>query len=555
MRILRIFAVLALAGCMTAVSSAATIEKKRIEIENNGEAVAVIAAEPGYYTSLANHASRWLRGEGIPAVTTPVESLSSTLEKAKIAFLVGFDSPSAAVIAQLKAFRARGGRLVVFYSSSPALAALMDVKVLGYAKAARPGQWSRMDFAAKYPAGLPDKILQTSTVLQRAEPLKGRGRVLATWSDRQGRPSRDAAWIATAGGYWMTHVLLADGDEALKARLLATLVGSVAPELWDAAEAKKRDDSAVAALRAFAAAQTSRKGEIHAVWDHSGCGLYPGDWPRTMRVLRSSHVTDLFINVAGAGFAHYPSTVLPRSKTFVQEGDQLKACLAAAKDSGIRVHAWILCFTATRAVPGRLDDLRKKGWLLNSRDGKPSEYLNPANIEAQACILATIDEILAKYPVHGIHLDFVRWYERAAKPANAAETITRFVAKARAHVRRPAWLTTAVLGKYPACVASVGQDWISWIDSSLVDYVVPMDYTEDLAKFETFILQHSSSKTRARHTIAGIGVTANESRLSAMQVIRQLQLVRRYSLAGAALFDLDTTLEKQILPYLRLGMW
>jgi hypothetical protein len=26
-------------------------------------------------------------------------------------------------------------------------------------------------------------------------------------------------------------------------------------------------------------------------------------------------------------------------------------------------------------------------------------------------------------------------------------------------------------------------------------------------------------------------------------------------MAGVALFDLDTTLEKQILPYLRMGIW
>ena len=39
------------------------------------------------------------------------------------------------------------------------------------------------------------------------------------------------------------------------------------------------------------------------------------------------------------------------------------------------------------------------------------------------------------------------------------------------------------------------------------------------------------------------------------QVIRQNLLVRRYGLAGVALFDLDTTLEKRILPYLKMGLW
>ena len=55
--------------------------------------------------------------------------------------------------------------------------------------------------------------------------------------------------------------------------------------------------------------------------------------------------------------------------------------------------------------------------------------------------------------------------------------------------------------------------------------------------------------------IVGIGVTANESRLDARQVIEQINLARQYGFAGEALFDLDTTLEKSVLPYLRLGIW
>ena len=112
-----------------------------------------------------------------------------------------------------------------------------------------------------------------------------------------------------------------------------------------------------------------------------------------------------------------------------------------------------------------------------------------------------------------------------------------------------------MLGKYPACVASVGQDWVSWLDANLVDYAVPMDYTEDNARFETYLAQHASSKARARRTIVGIGVTANESRLDARQVIAQINLVRRHGLAGVSLFDLDRTLETDVLPYLKLGIW
>ena len=188
--------------------------------------VAVLAHDPGYYTSLAKHVQRWLAQHEIASDLAAPDGMSAALADAKVAFLVGFDAPTDAEMKAIEAYRARDGRLVVFYSSSPRLAALMGVKVLGFAKAAYPGQWSRMDFSVNFPEGLPRSVLQTSTVLQKAAPLPGKGRVMATWSDRAGRPTGDAAWISTSAGYWMTHVLLADGDEALKAQTLAAMVGA-----------------------------------------------------------------------------------------------------------------------------------------------------------------------------------------------------------------------------------------------------------------------------------------------------------------------------------------
>ena len=517
--------------------------------------VAVLAHEPGYYTSLSKHIQRWLKGHGIASVVaTPAEN-AAALRSAKIAFVVGYNEPTDAEIAQLSSFVKRGGKLVVFYTASPALADLMGVKVLGYKTAPYPGAWSRMDFDTSSIPGCPKAILQTSSVLQCAVPVKGRGYAMANWMDRKGKPSGDVAWIKTSAGFWMTHVLLADGDESYKSTLLAAMCGYVDNSLWNAEIFAAKERERATALRTIAVRQNPRKGEIHAVWDHSGCGLYPGDWKRTIELLKASNVTDLFVNVAGSGFAHYASSVLPRSKTFGQEGDQLAQCIAAAKGSGIRVHAWILCFTATRATPDRLEDFRKRGWRLKDRDGRLTEYLDPSNAEVRARLLDAMSEMRSKYKVDGIHLDFVRWYERSVKPGDATTVITRFVAEARRRVKHPCWLTTAVLGKYPACIASVGQDWDSWLSANLVDYVVPMDYTESMPQFESFVRQHATVSSHARRTIAGIGVTANESRLDAKSVIDQINLSRRYGLAGNALFDLDVTLEKQILPYLRIAIW
>lgn len=517
--------------------------------------VVVAAREAGYYTSLARHLQRWLGSEAVSADLTSGNNLAAALASAKLAFLVGYDRPGAGELAALKAFRARGGRLVVFYSSSPELARMMGVKPRGYAKAGYPGQWSSMTFTAAAPQGTPGRILQTSTVLQRAQPADAHSRTIAYWCDRNGKNTGEPAWIESAAGWWMTHVLLADGDEKLKARFAAALVGAVLPARWNLRDSLSRAAAEHRRTQQLARAEQLRPGEIHAVWEQSGCGLYPGDWPRTLRVLSASGVTDLFLNVGGAGFANYPSKILPGSKILREEGDQLAACLKAAQGTGIRVHAWFYCFNATRASAATLQSFERRGWRLRDREGRLTEYLDPSNAELRRHLLDAIGELTAKYRLDGVHLDFVRWYERSVRPPDAALSVSRFVAAARLRVAKPRWLTVAVLGKYPSCVASVGQDWTSWLHANTVDYVVPMDYTGDNTVFESYVRDHAQFKSHAWKTIVGIGVTANESRLDARQVLEQLRIVRRYRMAGAALFDLDTTLEKNILPYLRLGAW
>lgn len=240
-------------------------------------------------------------------------------------------------------------------------------------------------------AGVPAKVQQSSSNLLAMAPVVGQSRVIAWWHDRQGQRN-DAAWLASPSGYWMTHVMLADGDAAAKAQLLLALAASYDRSLWvpaaqkimgaaskvggsggaaglqvmagritspsRRARATKAASDLVAQERAlksrlqkgqgfqlwedasdlrtstyevYGLMQQPRAGEIRAVWDHSGQGLYPGNWKLTCEQLHNAGITDLYVNVAGAGFAYYNSPVLPQSAVFQEQGDQLAACLKAAR--------------------------------------------------------------------------------------------------------------------------------------------------------------------------------------------------------------------------------
>ena len=84
--------------------------------------------------------------------------------------------------------------------------------------------------------------------------------------------------------------------------------------------------------------------------------------------------------------------------------------------------------------------------------------------------------------------------------------------------------------------------------------VLPMNYTQDQVKYQEWLTQQTANPAVAKRVVSGIGVTAAESRLDAIDVIEQINLARRFGTAGFALFDLDTTLRNEILPVLRLGV-
>ena len=246
--------------------------------------------------------------------------------------------------------------------------------------------------------------------------------------------------------------------------------------------------------------------------------------------------------------------------------------------------------TTTQATASRLAKYRADGLLLESTDGKTGPWLDPSSTAARAKIVKAAEELLVKYAIDGIHLDFIRypdyygslgkgtkerfelsrgkkvvsWPEDAKKSPVFRELVrwrtaqvTALVADIRTMQRRRApgkLVTAAALGKYPTCIESVGQDWMSWLECGYIDYAYPMNYMEDMAKYTELLSVQLKKRNVATRVVGGIGVTAAESRLEADDVIDQINALRSGRAAGFALFDLDTTLVKDILPVLRLGL-
>ncbi len=600
--------------------------------------------ERAYAKRVASHVQRWYNEAGITVDFISDKALART--PCKLAILIYCDQPPAEILSAVKAKMDKGTRFVVFYSSSTGLAKLFGLKPAAYVRDST-GAWSKMVFRGPKPQGAPVEILQTSTALLRAHSIDPKTVPMAVWQNRAGKETDIAWWRTATGSYWMTHIFTGDGNEDAKRRLLLSIAGESIPQTWTTAtefryrslkqwlasgaiearmrtlpsssprrqqmertfqtlvaEQRKLDrllkqnkgyeayqvvtDLQMLAARVYGMSYWAISGEQCGVWDHSGQGLYPGDWERTAKELAGYGVTDVYVNVAGAAFARYPSKIVPQVTTENCLAEAIRAC----RKYKLRVHAWILAFSGERCNKATRELFAQRGWLLQDANGQPlsQTWLDPSHPQVRQHLLSLVKEI-STYSVDGIHLDFMRFAElpqstglairkrfeaiygkqsawpacvtdtkgsqrnnfaqwRASMITDALQTIRLWMQKN--HPQKA--LTVASYGDYPKCVYTVGQNWRMWLHLNLVDALLPMNYTEDENSLRDWLGTQTSEARYAKKIICGIGVTANESRLSPIDVLNQIDIARRAKCGGFALFDLDETLRRDVLPVLREGV-
>jgi uncharacterized lipoprotein YddW (UPF0748 family) len=324
----------------------------------------------------------------------------------------------------------------------------------------------------------------------------------------------------------------------------------------------------------------------------------------------------LLVQVRGRGDAYYSGTIEPRASELAGRPsfDPLATVLADAHAAGLKVHAWVAVNLVSSSVslPASRDHViyRAPEWLMVPRElaaemkkidlrspayiGRLARwtrahaaiveglYTSPLHPAAQEHTAAVIGEIAAKYPVDGVHLDYVRFpseafdYSPAAidqfKTAIAADLsdrekrdaaarealdpvaypnlfperwsdfrrsrLTSLVIKIRTAVKtaRPGTLVSAaVVPDAQLAFTDRLQDWRGWIDQSLLDVICPMAYTADA---ETFEKQISAARAHAgsRPVWAGIGAY----QLSPAQTLTHIATAGKLGVAGIILFSYES---------------
>ncbi|MBN1589049.1 MAG: family 10 glycosylhydrolase [Pirellulales bacterium] len=327
--------------------------------------------------------------------------------------------------------------------------------------------------------------------------------------------------------------------------------------------------------------------EIRAFWNHSGTGAYPGDWERTAKELGMSGFNMILPNMLWGGAAHYPSTVVPQSGVYRRYGDQMEQCVEASHRHGLEVHVWKVCWNLGHLAPNEfVEELREKGRLQVSAEGKTGKWLcpsHPANVKLE---LQSLLEVARKYRVDGLHLDYIRYpdgnhcfckecrrrFEKASGrrvenwPADChsgdrreqynawrCEQITSFVAtvaqKSR-RVRPGIKISAAVFGFYPGCKKSIAQDWLAWAKEGYVDFLCPMNYTNNDKSFRSLVKNQIRLVEGRVPIYPGIGATSSHSALSPEQVLKQIGSAREEGAAGFTIFNLNEETAEKLVPAL-----
>ena len=357
--------------------------------------------------------------------------------------------------------------------------------------------------------------------------------------------------------------------------------------------------------------------EVRALWVARTTLATPGAISRMVDAAHASGFNTLLVQVRARGDAYYRSGIEPRADALAGQPavfDPLAFTLVEARRAGLSVHAWMCVNLVSSAVelPSSRSHVvyRHPEWLmvpkglgvqLHAIDPRSPRYLaalarasreqsadveglflSPADPAAADYLARIVGELVTRYAVDGVHLDYVRYpnedfdYSRRALSLFAADVdravpaaearrlraraaadpfaytakfperwrqfrrarLTALVLKMRTAVtrRRPDVLLSAAVVPDPTDAAERRlQDWRQWAADGVIDAVCPMAYATDTPTF-TAQLQAATQAAGRTPLWAGIGAY----RLSPAQTIEDINVARRLGAAGVVLFSYDS---------------
>nr|WP_321572283.1 family 10 glycosylhydrolase [Calothrix sp. PCC 6303] len=336
--------------------------------------------------------------------------------------------------------------------------------------------------------------------------------------------------------------------------------------------------------------------EIRAVWLDRGTIVRARNEAGLAQVfdrLAQAGINTVFFETLNASYPIYPSKIAPQQNPLIRGWDPLASGVKLAKQRKMEIHAWVWAFAAGNIRHNELLGINtnypgpvlaanpdwagydNRGQLIPPGQGK--QFFDPANPQVREYLLSIYKEIVTKYDVDGLQLDYIRYpfqdsnagrsfgYGKAARsrfqqlygvdpmkinPSQQdlwqkwtqyrTEQVDSFVTLVSQELRqqRPNLTLSAAVFPLPERdrIHKIQQHWEVWARRGDIDLIVPMTYALETTRFEKlaqpWIYSTQFGQLGSTLLIPGIRLL----NLPTVGAFDQLQVVRDLPVTGYALF-------------------
>ena len=335
--------------------------------------------------------------------------------------------------------------------------------------------------------------------------------------------------------------------------------------------------------------QAQPKEEIRATWLTTLGGM---DWPsrkanssqgieaqkqeliQQLDALQAAHFNTVLFQTRLRGDVIYPSAYETFAESLTGHTgknpgyDPLQFAIEECHKRGLELHAWLVCIPIGNkrqvGLLGKNCVVKKQPKLCKQFNG--SWYLDPGNPGTAEYLSQIVKEIVSRYDVDGIHLDYIRYPEQGEKFPDKdtyrkygkkqelkqwrRDNITHIVRRIYTEVKRlKPWVkvSSSPIGKFNDtrryssfgwnAYGTVYQDAQKWLNEGIQDALFPMMYFQG-NHFYPFALDWKENK-HERWIIPGLGIYflhPKEQNWKIDEIIRQIYFTRRIGLDGQAYF-------------------
>ncbi len=331
--------------------------------------------------------------------------------------------------------------------------------------------------------------------------------------------------------------------------------------------------------------------EVRAIWLDRGtivAAKSPAGLEKIFDRLAAAGVNTVFLETVNAGYPIYPSRVAPQQNPLTVGWDPLAAAVTLAKARNMELHAWVWVFGVGNrrhnALVGKPADYPGSilsaypQWASRGRNGEllapeGKFFLDPANPEAQEYLLRLYREIVTRYDVDGLQLDYIRYprqdpgrdfgFGQTGRARFTALTgidplqltpndrslwwlwtefrtqqVNDFVARVAREMRqaKPNLVLSAAVFPWQPLerITRMQQHWETWIGRGDIDLLVPMTYAPETSTFLRDKVEPALESVAKSPVLFLPGVLIRD--VPDVQLVDKLQALRDLPAMGFALF-------------------